>query len=192
MSMFAKLLAAPALAAALVCVAQAASATTVLAVDDTYPGVAPLNGTLTCAQSCLGLVNESPATWANDGAVLFTVHPPNLDNETDWVNSVTGGSYTGTKTEQGGGHYSFVTDALYILFKIGGGNTNATFLVQNTFGKGLKVTWDEVPGQGAGLSHYTEFGAAPPPPSQVPLPAAGVLLAAALGGIGAVRSRRRT
>ena len=51
-----------------------------------------------------------------------------------------------------------VTDALFILMKIGGGggNTLATFLIENSYGQGLTITWNEVKGGGNGLSHCTE------------------------------------
>jgi hypothetical protein len=179
-------------AGALAFMAGGASAATVLTVDDSYPGITPYAGTATCLQTCAGLVAVGPSVWATDGAKLFAVNPPNDTNEKNFVNSATGSSFgNGTKTEVANGdNYSFFTDALYILMKIGGGggSTPATFLIHNTFGQGLKITWNSVSGGGNGLSHYNEFGTALPP---VPLPATGVLLIGALGGLAAVRRRRR-
>ena len=178
-------------AGALALMAGASAAATVINVDDTYPGISPLNGVLTCAQTCAGLVATGPSVWAIDGAKLFLVHPPNIANETAFVNTATGSSFlTGTKTDVSGDPFSFVTNALYILFKIGGGGQEAsTFLIHNTYGAGLQITWDAVDGQGAGLSHYTTFGVAPPA-AVVPVPAAGFLLIGALGGLAALRRRR--
>lgn len=177
-------------AAALVMTAGVAQAATVLTVDDTYPGLAPLAGTATCSQTCEGLVAIGPSVWATDGAVLFTVHPPSAAIELAFVNSVTGLNFaSGTKTEDTPDDMSFFTNALYILMKIGGGNENATFLIHNTWGEGLNISWLSVSGGGNGLSHYTEFGSAPP--ATVPVPAAGLLLLGALGGLAALRRRRR-
>ena len=176
-------------AAVLAVMAGGANAATVITVDDTYLGIAPFNGTLTCVQTCEGLVATGPTVWAMDGAKLFTVHPPSIANETSFVNAATGGGFvTGTKTDTAGDPFAFTTDALYILMKIGGGkNEAAHFLIKNTFGAGLQISWDAVSGQGAGLSHYTTFGVTPPP---VPVPAAGLLLLGALGGLAALRRRR--
>jgi hypothetical protein len=185
------------LACALALASGAAQAATVLSVDDTYPAVPQLHGSLTCVQSCEGLVSYAltpslSSTWDSAAAKLFTVHPPSLAKETAWVNSVTGGAFTGSKTEEGGANYAFSTDALYILFKIGGGNSNATFLVHNTYGKGLQLSWSAVDAMGAGLSHYTEFGtAADPQLPAVPLPAAAPLLLTGLGAIAVLRRRFR-
>lgn len=57
----AKLLAAPALAASLMLAPAGVNAATILGVDNTYPGISPLNGTLTCSQTCLGLVDTTPS-----------------------------------------------------------------------------------------------------------------------------------
>jgi hypothetical protein len=180
-------------AGALAVVAGGASAATVLTVDDEYPGVSPFAGTATCSETCEGLVAVGPSVWATDGAKLFTVHPPNDSIQRDFVNGATGNLFgIGNKTEleEGeGANYSFFTDALYILMKIGGGSELATFLIHNTFGKGLEITWNQVDGGGNGLSHYTEFGEARTPP--IPVPAAGFLLIGALGGLAALRRRRR-
>ena len=92
---------------------------------------------------------------------------------------------TGFKTEPAPN--PFTTSALYILMKIGGGNTFNTVLVRNeTNGGSLELTWDG--NSASGLSHVTEFGGAVP----IPLPAGGLLLITALGGLGiAVRRRRK-
>ena len=172
-------------AAVLAVMAGGAYAATVITVDDTYPGVAPLNGTLTCAQTCEGLVATTPTTWAVDGALLFTIQPNSIANETNFVNAVTGSSFAnGTQISTSGDPFSFVTNALYILMKIGGQDPSH-FLIKNTYGAGLQISWDAVSGQGAGLSHYVAFGTA-----VIPVPAAGLLLLGALGGLAALRRRR--
>jgi len=177
-------------AAVLAMAAGVAGAATVLTVDDTYPGAGALAGTATCSQTCAGLVAIGTPVWAKDGAKLFTVKP-NDENQLKFVNLVTGLNFvSGTKTNGSGGNMSFATNALYILMKIGGGKENQTFLIHNTWGQGLNIAWLAVSKGGNGLSHYTEFGTAPPL-VPVPVPAAGLLLLGALGGLAVLRRRRR-
>lgn len=109
-------------------------------------------------------------------------------NEASWVNLVTGSSFTGTDVgagkNAGSDGVNYITNALYVILKIGA-NPNYT-VVRNTSGGSFNFSWSGLKGTGAGLSHYVELGA-----SQVPIPAAGVLLIGALGGLGFAGRRRR-
>lgn len=144
--------------------------------------------------ACVVLLSEAPVEFSFDEGRLFNVGS-SAQAEADWVSSITGLSFTkddaeAGKTELGmgdnGDDFTFSTDALFILLKIG--REPATTLVRNDSGGLLEINWMAVSGTGGGLSHFTEFGVAP-----IPLPAAGFLLIGALGGLGfAARRRRRT
>ncbi|WP_210879734.1 VPLPA-CTERM sorting domain-containing protein [Roseovarius autotrophicus] len=152
---------------------------------------------LTCDLLCEVLYTEfvdgDPvinSVFSNVEGRLFSVGN-SAQAEADWVNANTGSDFSkdeGFKTElsgtQNGDDFTFSTDALFILLKIG--RDPETTLVKNLSGGLLELRWESLPGQGAGLSHYTEFGVAP-----IPVPAAGILLLTALGGLGFAARRRR-
>jgi hypothetical protein len=154
-----------------------------LTVVDTVPAVDVTQGTLTCVASCVGYTLGG--TWSATEAYMFTIQPNSIANETAAVNAITGQSYSGaTQVAASGENFSFYSSALYILFKIGGQDPSH-FLIMNTSPGMITINWAGLGGIGAGLSHYVEFGAAP-----VPVPAAGFLLLAALGGLALVRRRQ--
>ena len=166
----------------------AQAATIDITVYDDPVGLTGERGTLSCSAAC-SVLNAEPGVFSPGVGGVFTVHPPNLTNETSFVNANLfpgdAAFATGFKTEPAPN--PFTTSALYILMKIGGGNTFNTVLVRNeTNGGSLELTWDG--NSASGLSHVTEFGGAVP----IPLPAGGLLLITALGGLGiAVRRRRK-
>lgn len=143
---------------------------------------------VSCSAAC-SVLNAEPGVFSPGVGGVFTVHPPNLTNQTNFVNAnLFPGDVafaTGFKTDPAPN--TFTTSALYILMKIGGGNTFNTVLVRNeTNGGSLELTWDG--NSASGLSHVTEFGGTTP----IPVPAAGFLLITALGGLGlAARHRRK-
>ncbi len=146
-------------------------------------------GILTCS-SC-DVLTYSGGLYAFDSTVgeLFDGPTNSGDaNEASWVNLVTGSSFTGTDVgagkNAGTSGVNYITNALYVILKIGT-NPNYT-VVRNTSGGSFNFSWSGLRGTGAGLSHYVELGA-----SQVPIPAAGVLLIGALGGLGFAGRRRR-
>jgi len=159
-----------------------------LAVDSTFPSLDPLRGDVTCTNdACSGLVDKDNQTFSLTNALLYDLPNASTATELAFVNTATGSSFlSGAKTSGNSGSMTFTTDALFILLKIG--RDPNTTIIQNTFGKGLEISWSAFSGQGAGLSHYTEYGTA----SVVPLPAAGWLMLAALGGLGLIGRRRRT
>ncbi len=146
--------------------------------DDGLPNL--LRGTLTCSLTCEGLLTSG--AFSPTRADMRTVHPPSAANELAFVNSVVPETFiSGIKTDDPG---NFTSNALYILFKIGGGNTFATTLIMNTAGAVQSYSYIPVAGTGSGLSHINEFGV-------IPIPAAGVLLISALAGLGFASRRRR-
>ena len=72
----------------------------------------------------------------------------------------------------------------YFSMKPGGGQTIAFF--RNTTGAAITLTWSEIPGQGGGLSHYSQYGPA------VPVPAAAYLFGSALIGLAGIGYRRKS
>lgn len=164
-------------------------ASTITFYDDPS-GLAGERGTLTCSVACSALFSTPGAYDTSIGGV-FTVHPPNETTQTNFVNAnhqagdVSFAVVDANKTDSAPS--SFSTNALYLLLKIGGGNTLNSLLVRNEAGiGGLELSWDG--NRASGLSHYTEFGDLPTVP--IPLPAGGLLLVTALGSLGFAARRR--
>jgi hypothetical protein len=155
-------------------------------------------GSLSCEFACEGLLsnlasgiysqnvpNVSTASgWSVSAADLFYLANNSLATELAFVNAVVDPDFlTGTKTDGTGGSMIFTSMAEYILIKIGASPDMA--LIHNTSGVSQTYTYTAFSGEGAGLSHYTEFGG-----TEIPLPAAGFLLFAGLGALAALKRRK--
>lgn len=143
----------------------------------------------------LALPTEGTATGFVDGySDLFVTSNSSDASELAFVNAVTGGGFmSGTKTDGGGAStFDFISNALYILFKIGS-EPNVTIVKNLAYGTAFSF---EQVGQGAGLSHFTEFGEYEDPnggvtPSPVPVPAALPLMLGGFGLAGVVLRRKK-
>jgi hypothetical protein len=96
-----------------------------------------------------------------------------------------------SRTETGdASSLTFSSLAQYVVFKVGIGRNPGDNLFVKLLGAGpVTLTFSKLSGgTGGGLSSYTEYGERPP---AVPLPAAGVLLLSAFGGLALMRRRRR-
>lgn len=155
-----------------------------------------LRGTLECTSSGCAFEALRSETANFDPAIggLFNPGPGrNVSDERDFANAnrkagdamLTGG----TRVDGTSGSMNFSSSALYIVLKIGGGGKspiNDLMLIRNTSSGLIAFSWD-ASGTSAGLSHYTEFGQT----AVIPLPAGGLLLITALGGLGIMARRRR-
>lgn len=132
-------------------------------------------------------------TWSPTTGDVFDIPgSSNPADETAFVNSITGESFsTGTQNSGGGsGTVNFSTSAEYVLFKIGNKGGVSYALLHNT-DSALDLFFDATSGTGSGLSHYTVFGMAPatdvPAPNVLALMALGLLMI----GVGLGFSRGR-
>ena len=79
-----------------------------------------------------------------------------------------------------------------VMFVLKGGNTFSAFLMNTSI---LSGTWNNLSifnpsGGNSGLSHFTVYATGTP--AVIPLPAAGLLLISALGGLAAMRRKRQS
>lgn len=191
-----KLIAVGALAVGMVTGANASTVTINNDTDITDPASSGANGTnlrgtVTCTLACSGLFYTAGAYGFGDPGEMFDGPSNSGDaNEALWVNSVLGTSFTGTDV---GDNYqddddAFVSAALYIIMKVG--NNPDYLMIRNDSGVSQTFSYAKASGSKGGLSHTFSLGT--PPPSPVPLPAAGWLLLAGIAGMGAIRRRRKS
>lgn len=157
---------------------------------------------LICSLACKGLLSSQasgtfqngtnvpdPSTragFSDTAADLFDLASSSDASQLAFINLVADPDLPfGKKTEVGGESvFSFVSSAQFILLQIGKDPNYA--LIQNLVAKN-KFDFTAFEKEGAGLSHYTEFGAV----SAIPLPAALPLFLTSLAGLGFLGWRRR-
>ena len=172
-----------------------ASANTINIVDG-----AVLQGTLTSGAApivFLGYLPGEPSyvppgVTSQTSAQLFTVHPSNETEEANFFDALAGLDVgVGLQVPGGGCGVNCAVSAATTYFSLKLGNSYAFF--KNTTGFILALTYNEVPGKGAGLSHVTLFGNRLPVANTpaVPLPGGILLLLSALGGLGFLARSRK-
>lgn len=154
--------------------------------------------TVTCTPSCSAIVggsisdNPGPGLTGTMGSLsgalgdLYTFSPSNPAEEALALNVLAGTSFTagdGSENDAGGvSNLSFSTTAQWIVMKLG---VAGTFFLFSPAGP-LEVVYARNGLMGGGLSHYTEFGEAPP----IPVPAAVWLMGAGLAGLGFAKRKK--
>ena len=125
-------------------------------------------------------------------AVTTTVNPANEATLTPIANTWFGTTFAVSddhRTNVGGGGDLAVFDISTTFFSLTIGQQQTAFF-QNQSGGTLHLTYTSLPGEGAGLSHYDQFGT----PVAIPGPVVGAGLpglALACGGLIAFARRRR-
>jgi len=157
-------------------------------------------GQLTCSLGCSGLTSSlvsgpydanvpnvtTQAGFSSVAADLFYLGNNSDASELAFVNAVLHPDVAaGTRTDTFGvSSYTFTSSALYLLLKIGTSPDMA--LIWNSSGQAQTYSYLGFQGEGAGLSHFTEYGG----PTSVPEPETLLLLAPGVLAL-ALRLRRR-
>ncbi len=134
------------------------------------------------AEPCAGFTLDDP-----DSALLYSLANNNPATEATKLNELAGTDYTtGTQYSAGGAEtYSFSTDALYFMIKMGAGEA----FFKNLTGGLIFLEFLANGTRGGGLSHITAFDGTV---AHTPLPAALPLFSSALALLGLIGwSRRR-
>jgi hypothetical protein len=144
--------------------------------------------TVECSVGCQGWLFDAETLSSTIGGLIDFLDTTYADGEGEtWEKNLlasvageTGLAFS--KNEDPDTSYS--SNALYQLFKIG--KTPNVGVLKNTAGVVQTYSFDQV-ATGSGLSHISNYGVVAP----VPLPAAGLMLITALGGLGFAARRRR-
>ena len=146
-----------------------------------------LRFTVECSLGCEGaLFDGTPTSWSPDKGALITF--PGGDTLTN-LNTLTGENFTSeTETDRGGvDTATFTSSAKYIAFKIGGGLEDSWAIIRNLFEDNVFTFTKEAPRSGFSNTREYQYGSVAP----IPLPAAGWLMLAGIGGLALLRRRKR-
>ena len=152
-----------------------------------------LRFTLSCSLGCTAWTGPAN-TFSSTVGDLFTLANQGDAFEIAAINTKAGTSFdssTFVKTPGSGEAFSFISNSLYLLIKIGK-SPDIAVIMSNGLGNAFDFLATK--GTGSGFSHVSGLGTAPDiSPDPVPLPAPLLLLLSGLGGLGLLgRMRRKT